>query len=239
MKAPGLHNPFPARPDEPDERPAITRDGGSRLNRALVLSFADVLSYPHSRIDGDVEACEELARSESEEAAELLRRFRDFVAVTPLGELQEAYTLAFDLDSLSESEPTCYPYVGHHLFEENHKRSAFILGLLERYRVHDFEADAGELPDHLVVVLRFVAACDDDELVAETVDEALLPSLARMMGTVGSAEPVNGRQRYQQVVNALALALQARRPEVVFDETEMAWSRPGDSLGISRDTCGH
>ena len=209
------------------------------LNRALALAFADVLSYPYSPIGGDVQACEELARGESEAAAALLGRFRAFAEATPLGELQEAYTLAFDLDSLSESEPTCYPYVGHHLFAENHKRSAFILGLLERYRAHGFAGDAGDLPDHLVIILRFLAMCDDDELVAETVDEALLPALARMRGTIGDAEPVNGRQRYQQVVSALALALGARRPEVVFDEIEMAWSRPGDSLGISRDTCGH
>jgi NADH-quinone oxidoreductase subunit E len=31
MKATGLHDPFPARPDDPDERPADTRNGGSRL----------------------------------------------------------------------------------------------------------------------------------------------------------------------------------------------------------------
>ena len=31
MKAPGLHDPFPARPDDPDERLAITQSGGSRL----------------------------------------------------------------------------------------------------------------------------------------------------------------------------------------------------------------
>ena len=209
------------------------------LNRALVLAFADVLSYPHSPIGGDVRVCEDLARDESEEAAELLGRFGAFAEATPLGELQEAYTLAFDLDSLSESEPTCYPYVCHHLFEEIHKRSALILGLLERYRTHGFDGAAGDLPDHIVVILRFVATCDDDELVAETVDEALLPALARMIGTVGNAEPVNGRQRYQQVLHALDLALRARRPAVPFDEAEMAWTRPGDSLGISRDTCGH
>jgi nitrate reductase assembly molybdenum cofactor insertion protein NarJ len=209
------------------------------LNRELALAFADVLSYPHGSIDAEVGLCEELARGDSEEAADLLRRFGDYAAAASLGELQEAYTLAFDLDSLSESEPTCYPYVGHHLFEENHKRSAFILGLLERYREQGFASDTGDLPDHLVIVLRFLARCDDDELVAETIDEALLPALARMLGTVGSDEPVNGRQRYQQVLNALALALQAHRPAVVFDEAELAWTRPGDSLGISRDTCGH
>ena len=211
----------------------------SVLNRELALAFADVLSYPYSPIDGDVRACEELACGESEAAAALLGRFAGYAEATPLGELQEAYTLAFDLDSLSESEPTCYPYVGHHLFDENHKRSAFILGLLERYRAHGFEDATGDLPDHLVILLRFVAMCDDDELVAETVDEALLPALARMRGTIGDAEPVNGRQRYQQVVSALALALGARRPPVVYDESAMEWSRPGDSLGISRDTCGH
>ena len=209
------------------------------LNRELALAFADVLSYPHSPIDAKVRVCEELAQGDSEEAADLLRRFGGYAAVTSLGELQEAYTLAFDLDSLSESDPTCYPYVGHHLFEENHKRSAFILGLLERYREHGFADDTGDLPDHLVIVLRFLARCDDDELVAETIDEALLPALARMLGTVGGGEPVNGRQRYQQVLNALVLALQVYRPAVAFDEAEMAWSRPGDSLGISRDTCGH
>lgn len=209
------------------------------LNRELVLAFADVLSYPHSPIGECVRVCQELAHGESDEAADLLGRFGVFAESAPLGELQEAYTLAFDLDSLSESEPTCYPYVGHHLFEENHKRSALIVGLLERYREHGFDGAADDLPDHLVVILRFVAMCDDDELVAETVDEAILPALARMLGTVGSAEPVNGRQRYQQVLSALDLALRAGRPAVVFDETEMAWTRPGDSLGISRDTCGH
>ena len=31
MKAPGLHHSVPARPDDPDERLAITQNGGSRL----------------------------------------------------------------------------------------------------------------------------------------------------------------------------------------------------------------
>jgi len=44
MKATGLHDPFPARPDDPDERPAITRTGGTRLD--LPPSFpADVQAF--------------------------------------------------------------------------------------------------------------------------------------------------------------------------------------------------
>jgi len=34
MKATGLQDPFPALPDDPDERPAITQDGGSSLRPA-------------------------------------------------------------------------------------------------------------------------------------------------------------------------------------------------------------
>ena len=45
------------------------------LNRELVLAFADVLSYPFDPVAGAVQACEELARGESEEAAALLARF--------------------------------------------------------------------------------------------------------------------------------------------------------------------
>ena len=64
MKATGLHNPFPARPDDPDERLAITQNGGIRLNlppsfptdvQAFACDFdrtlvgRDSLLRPHTR----------------------------------------------------------------------------------------------------------------------------------------------------------------------------------------------
>ena len=36
MKATSLHNPFPARPDDPDERLAITHNCGPRLSAGRV-----------------------------------------------------------------------------------------------------------------------------------------------------------------------------------------------------------
>jgi nitrate reductase delta subunit len=209
------------------------------INRELVLAFAVLLEYPLASLAAEARACEELARSESEEAAALAGRFRHFAEQAPLEVLQEAYTNAFDLDTLSPSEPTCYPYIGHHLFEENHKRSAFLLGLRALYGEYGFADDASDLPDHLVTLLRFVASCDDDEVVAEVVDEALLPALARMRAAIGDAEPTNACASYQQLVGALTLALGARRPAVDLDAVELEWNRPGDSLGITRDTCGH
>lgn len=209
----------------------------------LVLAFAAVLDYPRAPVADAARACEELALVESEEAGALVASFRELAEHATLGELQEAYTIAFDLDSLSQAEPTCYPYVGHHLFEENHKRSAFILGLKKRFREHGFE-ERVELPDHLVVLLRFLAVCRDEELAAELVDDAILPALDRMVGSGFAPDELeSGRDRYRAVVRGLALALAARRPAREPDEEaeaeRKAWDRHGDSLGISRDWCGH
>jgi hypothetical protein len=44
MKATGLHDPFPARPDDPDERLAVTQNGGSRL-KASGRSTSGVVAH--------------------------------------------------------------------------------------------------------------------------------------------------------------------------------------------------
>lgn len=207
--------------------------------RELALGFASLLRYP---VDRDVTlagavACEALAAEESAEAEAVLGAFRAFAESSSTEELQEAYTFAFDLDSLSMRQPTCYPYVGHHLFEENHKRSAFLLGLRAHYREHGFADDPADLPDHLATVLTFTGTCGDDALVAETLDEGILPAIARMLASLPDERPEDGRRRYQDLLGAVGSALGARRPVVELDEAELEWARAGDSLGISRDTC--
>jgi nitrate reductase delta subunit len=174
------------------------------VDRALALAFADLLSYPSGPLGEAVSVCEARAGERSPKAGAMLTGFRVFAESSTLGELQEAYTAAFDLDSLSDLEPTCYPYVGHHLFDENHKRSAFLVGLNSRYREHDFTVE-GELPDHLAVMLRFVAGCDD-ELAAELVGDAIVPALQRMARGVHPA-PQTGREHYQNLLPALRLVL--------------------------------
>lgn len=177
------------------------------LEPRLALAFADALDYPRAPVDAAARTCEHLVAELSPEASELLAGFCSFAESRPLGELQEAYTRAFDLDTLSELEPTLYPYVGHHLFDENHKRSAFLVELSARYREHGFSPE-GELPDHLVVMLRFVAVCDDEELADELVQDALVPALARMKVGAGTAG-TSGRDRYRQALGALAVLLGA------------------------------
>lgn len=219
-------------------------------HRVLAAAFAEVLAYPVSAPAAPARACAEAAAVADPEAAEILRAFAATCDATPLGELQETYTRAFDLDTMSKAEPTCYPYVGHYLFDENHKRGAFILGLRRRYIDNGF-SDESDLPDHLLVMLRFLAVCPDDVLADEIIVEAILPALAQiglLAGGDAAARPANRedgglRRAYLDLLRALDLSLLAGREGLVPvpDElqAERMWARDGDSLGISRDGCGH
>lgn len=166
-------------------------------DRRILGLFAEILEYPGARLARAVQECEALVASRNAEAGALLGRFRAFVEEAPLARLEEVYTGTFDLDA------ACHPYVGYHLFGESYKRSVFLLGLKERYTARGFAAGS-ELPDHVAVLLRFLATTDDAGLAAELVGEALLPALDRMTGTGEGQSP----KEYQRVLQALRLVLQ-------------------------------
>ena len=217
-------------------------EGSTR--QALTDAFAGVLSYPHESPAAAARRCAEIARTRDVEAGRLLESFAALVDEEPLGALQEAYTRAFDLDTMLRSEPTCYPYVGHYLFDESHKRGMFILELRRRFREHGFE-NSSDLDDHLVVLLQFLAVCADETLADELVDDAILPALSRIRNLrgAGTSNPGSLRDAYLEVLSALELSLRAGRPEQAADplavESEREWMRDRDSLGIDRDWCGH
>jgi len=135
--------------------------------------FAELLDYPKKSPVGMVREGRTLTGAMSLEAETRLAEFQAFAESATLGRLQEEYTRAFDMD---ESHSL---YVGYHLLGESYKRSALLLEFMERYRAHDMEV-AGELADHLPVVLRFLALCKDQDLTNEIVGEAMWPMLEMM-----------------------------------------------------------
>ena len=183
----------------------------THLMQALAL-FAEVLEYPAPDIAETVSRCEALVAEQQPEAAALLADFRTFTGLVPLGRLQEIYTSAFDLDTLSDLDATCYPYIGHHVFGESYKRSAFMTELNSRMRAFGYVVER-ELPDHLVVLLRFLAVCPDEELAGEIVHDAMVPALVRMAGDdeADEAQPleaVSGRDVYRRLLKALRIVLE-------------------------------
>ncbi|MBK6646555.1 MAG: molecular chaperone TorD family protein [Anaerolineales bacterium] len=84
-------------------------------------------------------------------SAAQLKKFHDYAASLPPGRLEEVYTGTFDLDAALPS------YVGYHLFGETYKRSVFLVELETALHRRRLRLPDNELPDHLAVILHFLA----------------------------------------------------------------------------------
>ncbi len=179
--------------------------------RVLEL-FAELLEYPRPDVAQRARECRALIAPESAEAAALLDEFAAFVERTPHSTLEEIFSSTFDLNA------SCHPYVGYHMFGEAYKRSALMLELQDRFRIHDFDPGV-ELPDHIAVLLRFMSRCPDAELTTEIAREALVPTLEPMTSDPEPERFEEGEEApevfdlgddYRRVLHALRLILQAR-----------------------------
>lgn len=133
--------------------------------RQTLACFADLLEYPTQLPVAGTQ--------EGAAARAVLAQFAESAAALGLRRLQEVYTSTFDL------QPTCCLYVGYHLFGDSYKRATMLAKLSEEYRRHGFAAGA-ELPDHLAVMLRFVAVTADQTLAHDLAQECLVPALGAM-----------------------------------------------------------
>lgn len=150
--------------------------------RAALLLFAELLEYPDATLSNHVRCLRDALGQEPE-----LESFAAFVESESLTRVQELYTTTFDLN------PVCCPYIAFHLFGESFKRGALMAKLREAYQEHRFSTDTAELPDHLSVVLRFVATCADAELSKEIVSDLAVPALRTMAGAfAGESNPYGG-----------------------------------------------
>lgn len=178
---------------------------GMEEGRIFVL-FAEILQYPGPGMPGmkDVaKECEALLATRHPQAAALLAEFLATTEGMPKARLEEEYTRIFDMN------PDSSPYVGYHLFQDSYKRSLFLVELKRRYREQGFPLDQKELPDHLCLILRFLAESKDDELNRELIEEAVIPSLDQIVKkNEKSAQPAEKLGAYQSVLEALRLILQ-------------------------------
>ena len=194
----------------------------SEPNQVRIFTlFAKLLDYPWTPLTGVARECAELVAESSPRAAAYLQEFEAFVNRTPHSRLEEIYTSAFELNA------ACHPYIGYHLFGESYKRSIFLLGLKERYRLYNIDCGV-ELPDHLAVMLRFLAVNQD---VAETdgvIREALHPALCKMLKDKVADAPGPGTLKqpgrdgeYKRLLHALRAVLLTYIPDEAPPEGEM------------------
>jgi nitrate reductase delta subunit len=159
----------------------------------IYLLFARLLDYPTSSITEEACKCVEIFHAANLDAGEILVRCLEQIEQTPLEKLGEIYTYTFDLQG------TCPPYVGHHLFGESNKRNWFMARLNEQYRKKNFNVEK-ELPDHIMVILRFLALHPTGEFSQVLNNEGLRPAVSKMLGTFteGDGNP------YWQILSVLS-----------------------------------
>lgn len=141
--------------------------------------LARVLEYPSP---GRLETLEKQVQGlEENRVKRLLQTFLAKIGRLSLAEWEVLYTETLDLS------PSVAPYVGFQTWGENYQRGEFMARLNQVFQ--DVRVDQhGELPDHLLPVLNYLA--NQPEPIAELV-EVLEPALNRMSATLQKREPGN------------------------------------------------
>ena len=137
-----------------------TRAAAGRLDdRTLATAWQVVsllLDYPTEELVSRRPLLESAVAQLPASVAEPLRRFLADVSASPLGQLQRDYVETFDVTR------RCSLYLTYFAHGDTRKRGLALVQFKQAYRRAGAELDTDELPDHLGVVLEFVATTDLD-----------------------------------------------------------------------------
>ena len=145
--------------------------------------LAEALRYP---APGRIEILETGLLEMPKGAAK--RAFSNFVQnvqTLSLAAWEELYTHSFDLN------PTTAPYVAYQIWGDSYKRGTFMAKVNRELQTLKIEKD-GELPDHLVPMLRYLDAITsrDSTLPADLI-EVFEPAIGKMRKVLRKEEPDN------------------------------------------------
>jgi nitrate reductase molybdenum cofactor assembly chaperone NarJ/NarW len=142
------------------------------------LLFAESFRYP---ISGRLETFELGLQTFSGETRRDYAAFVKGIQKLTLAEWEELYTLTWDLN------PLAAPYLGYQIWGENYQRGNFMALINNALLAVGVETD-GELPDHLIPILRYLAVSPDP--LAELC-EILPVALEKILAALRKADPAN------------------------------------------------
>lgn len=134
-----------------------------------------------------------------------LERFAQALSHLTLSEREELYTRTLDLTPLTA------PYVGYAVYGEDYRRGS-LMATLNRAMLEAGIDLAGELPDHLSPVLRYLA------IVPEPLPELLQilsPALKQIEHTLRTLEPANPYVGLLEATQEAVAAYVKARPPVL------------------------
>jgi nitrate reductase delta subunit len=141
--------------------------------------LAEALRYP---APGRIEILQAGAIEMSE--GNLKKSFSAFIAGVQglsLGEWEELHTRTLDLN------PPAAPYLGYQMWGDSYQRGNFMASLNHAFQAEEIDQD-GELPDHLIPILRYLDSVSSPlpELV-----EVLESAVERMLAGLRKADTSN------------------------------------------------
>ncbi|WP_339756838.1 nitrate reductase molybdenum cofactor assembly chaperone [uncultured Hoeflea sp.] len=123
-------------------------------------ALSALLSYPSVELQEAIPAVRDVLKSEAIVSADALEAIEPLLAGFETGDifdLQERYVLLFDRSR------TLSLNLFEHIHGEGRDRGGAMVDLLETYRAQGFDLISTELPDHLPVLLEFLATLPVDE----------------------------------------------------------------------------
>lgn len=149
---------------------------------ALALhALSPLLEYPHDDCTDVIEGWIVRYGKDHLGACGHLKRFAQQVSGRSLSDMEETFTRTFDM------APVCSPYISGHIYgDENFERGTLLSALSERYAQSGFDLH-GELPDHIMLLLKFCPELDPEEL-SELTQYCLKKPLADMVDQLESCE---------------------------------------------------
>lgn len=154
--------------------------------------LAHALVYPYPGLLNELRAG--AAEIEKGPARDRFAAFLKKIARLSLADWEELATRTLDLD------PAAAPYVGFQVWGESYQRGAFMARLNRAMSELDIDP-AGELPDHLIPILRYLDATGQP---LPELNEHLETAVGRMVDILAEKERGNPyRHIYEAVLAAL------------------------------------
>lgn len=140
-------------------------------------ALARLLDYPleQERLQVDYDIVSAFLNNRGLDSS--ISSFAEVAATSSLAALQEEYVATFDFN------PATAPYLGHHLFGDNQKKGGYLMMLKQEFGRYDYHPSGTELPDHLSVVLGFLAqrALQEEDVTRQAfITDCVLPGVERM-----------------------------------------------------------
>lgn len=149
------------------------------MEKALYTRLAELLEYPQEdiklKVDECVKALVGLPKYPTE-AIDELKRFQKDLSEISLDDIQGVYSYTFELSADYTLD------LGYHLYD-GFKRSGSLSSLKSMYIAQGFPVDdfaKGELPDHLPIILHFLAMLQDEGLKRDVLESFVIKAMEKL-----------------------------------------------------------